>query len=157
MRNLDRRTILILVGAGALFGSIRCFAQEIVTFERSPLYIITESGKHEFEVEMALTDRQQTQGLMFRRSLPRNAGMLFDYRMARSINMWMKNTYIPLDIIFIGNDGKIVNIAQRTIPHSEAMITSRGKARAVLEVNGGTVSRLGIIPGDKVEHPIFKK
>ena len=153
MRNLDRRTILILVGAGALFGSIRCLAQGIVTFERSPLYIITESGKHEFEVEMALTDRQQTQGLMFRRSLPRNAGMLFDYRMPRSITMWMKNTYIPLDMIFIGNDGRVNYIAQRTTPHSEAIITSRG--RAVLEVNGGTSSRLGIVPGDKVEHPIF--
>ena len=157
MRNLKRRTILIFMGAGAFFGSIASLAQGLVTFERSRLYILTKSGKHEFEVEMALTDRQQTQGLMFRRSLPRNAGMLFDYRMPRLINMWMKNTFIPLDMSFIGNDGKIGNIAQRTIPHSEAMITSRGKARAVLELNGGTVLRLGIIPGDKVEHPIFKK
>ena len=102
---------------------------------------------------MALTDRQQIQGLMFRRSLPGNAGMLFDYRMPRSITMWMKNTYIPLDMIFIGNDGRVNYIAQRTTPHSETIITSRG--RAVLEVNGGTSSRLGIVPGDKVEHPIF--
>jgi len=70
--------------------------------------------------------------------------------------MWMKNTYIPLDMIFIGQDGKIINIAERTIPHSEAVISSKSRARAVLEVNGGTASRLGLKPGDQVMHPIFK-
>ena len=153
MQKLSRRAILSFVGAVTFFGSFASLAQGLVTFDRSPLYIITVSGKHKFDVEMALTDRQQIQGLMFRRSLPGNAGMLFDYRMPRSITMWMKNTYIPLDMIFIGNDGRVNYIAQRTIPHSEAIITSRG--RAVLEVNGGTSSRLGIVPGDKVEHPIF--
>ena len=104
---------------------------------------------------MALTKSQQALGLMFRRSLPTNAGMLFDYHMPTSITMWMKNTFIPLDMIFLGNDGRVTSISQRTIPHSEAVIASRGRARAVLEVNGGTVSRLGIMLGDRVEHPIF--
>jgi len=94
---------------------------------------------------------------MFRRSLPANAGMLFDYRIPTRISMWMKNTYIPLDMIFIGADGKIINIAQRAVPLSEATISSRGRARAVLEVNGGTAARLGIKPGDRVESPLFQK
>ena len=69
--------------------------------------------------------------------------------------MWMKNTFIPLDMIFINNDGKVINIVQRAIPFSENVISSAGKARGVLEVNGGTTSRLGIMPGDKILHHIF--
>ncbi len=128
----------------------RAFGQGLENFGKEKLVIITQSGRQEFDVELALSDRQQAQGLMFRRFLPTNAGMLFDYRIPTRITMWMKNTFIPLDMIFIGTDGRITNIAQRTVPMSEATISSRGKVRAVLEVNSGTVARLGVQPGDKI-------
>ena len=155
MKYPTRRSVLFLLTATVFWAPIKLSAQGLVKFNRSKLYIVGRSGKHEFDVELALTERQQRQGLMFRRSLPANAGMLFDYHMPTSITMWMKNTFIPLDMIFLGNDGRVTGISQRTIPHSEAVIASKGRARAVLEVNGGTVSRLGIMPGDRVVHPIF--
>ena len=155
MKYLTRRSVFFLLTAAVFWAPIKPLAQGLVKFNRSKLYIVGRSGKHEFDVELALTKRQQGQGLMFRRSLPANAGMLFDYQIPTSITMWMKNTFIPLDMIFLGNDGRVTSISQRTIPHSEAVIASRGRARAVLEVNGGTVSRLGIMLGDRVEHPIF--
>ncbi len=131
-------------------------SQGLVTFDKSELAIKTAKGKFKFDIELAISGPQQSQGLMFRRSLAADAGMLFDYRTPQFISMWMKNTYIPLDMIFIGQDGKVINIAERTIPHSEMVISSKSHARAVLEVNGGTASRLGIKPGDQVLHAIFK-
>ena len=136
--------------------SISAFSQGAVTFDKSKLSVITSTGQKNFEVEMAVSDQQQSQGLMYRRSMAANAGMLFDYGALRHIQMWMKNTYIPLDMIFIGPKGKIINIVERTIPHSESIISSKGRARAVLELNSGTVSRLGIKTGDTVIHSIFR-
>jgi len=130
-------------------------AQGLVAFGKDRLVIAAKGGRHIFDVEMALTDRQQSQGLMYRRSMKPDAGMLFDYVRPQRITMWMRNTYLPLDMIFIGADGRIINIAERTVPQSDAIIASKGRARAVLEVNGGTVSRLGIKPGDKVLHKFF--
>lgn len=92
---------------------------------------------------------------MFRRSMPADTGMLFDYKRPQIITMWMRNTLLPLDMIFIAADGKIINIAQRTVPGSLDTIPSHGPALAVLEVNGGTASRLKIKSGDTVIHPIF--
>ena len=112
-------------------------------------------GKHAFTVEIAKTPRQQAQGLMFRRRLAADAGMLFLYAQPQIIRMWMKNTFIPLDMIFIGADGRIVSVVERTIPQSLETVSSAKPANAVLEVNGGTVSRLGIRPGDRVRHPAF--
>jgi len=136
--------------------SISAFSQGVVTFDKSKLSVITSTGQKNFEVEMAVSDQQQSQGLMYRRSMAANAGMLFDYGALRHIQMWMKNTYIPLDMIFIGPKGKIIKIVERTIPHSESIISSNGRARAVLELNSGTVSRLGIKTGDTVIHSIFR-
>ena len=136
--------------------SISAFSQGVVMFDKSKLSVITSTGQKNFEVEMAVSDQQQSQGLMYRRSMAANAGMLFDYGALRHIQMWMKNTYIPLDMIFIGPKGKIINIVERTIPHSESIISSKGRARAVLELNSGTVSRLGIKTGDTVIHSIFR-
>ena len=116
---------------------------------------MTAKGRHRFKLEMALTEKQQQRGLMFRRSLAPDAGMLFDYGSPQIITMWMRNTLIPLDMIFIGADGRIINIAERAVPGSLTAIASAGAARAVLEVNGGTASRLGIKPGDRVRHAIF--
>ena len=132
------------------------FSQGLLTFEKSKLKIITSRGKNIFDVELAVTERQQSQGLMFRRSMAANAGMLFDYGALKQIQMWMKNTYIPLDMIFIDSNGKVTNIVERTIPESLIIISSRGRARAVLELNSGTASRLGIKKGDRVVHSIFR-
>jgi len=139
------------------FLGISTFAlsQELLTFEKSKLKIITSRGENIFDVELAVTERQQSQGLMFRRSMAANAGMLFDYGALKQIQMWMKNTYIPLDMIFIDSNGKVINIVERTIPESLIIISSRGRARAVLELNSGTASRLGIKKGDRVVHSIF--
>ena len=136
--------------------SISAFSQGLVTFDKSKLSVITSTGQKNFEVEVAVSDRQQSQGLMYRRSMAANAGMLFDYGASRHIQMWMRNTYIPLDMIFIGPKGKVINIVERTIPHSESIISSNGRARAVLELNSGTVSRLGIKTGDTVIHSVFR-
>ncbi len=154
---ISRRHFIGFMVAGIALRPAGLRSQALVTFDKSSLEIETKTGTHKFTVEMAVSDRQQAQGLMFRRSMAPNAGMLFDYKRPTRITMWMKNTYIPLDMIFIGADGRINNIAQRTVPLSEATIPSRGRALAVLEVNGGTASRLGIKPGDRVIHPIFKK
>ena len=155
MKQITRRQSLLFFTGSAIISFITrsVFAQGLVTFGKSKLVIISESGRHSFDIELALSSRQQAQGLMFRRSLPSNAGMLFDYRIPSRITMWMKNTLIPLDMIFIDMNGRVRNIVQRTVPMSEATIASKGRVRAVLEVNGGTAARLGIQPGDRVVSP----
>ncbi len=127
-----------------------------VGFERSRLVVVSGAERHVFSVELALTPEQRALGLMYRRQLAPDAGMLFDFgpRPQRA-SMWMRNTFIPLDMLFITADGRIESIAQRTVPQSLESISSRGPVRGVLELNGGTTSRLGIAPGDVVEHPIF--
>lgn len=125
-------------------------------FGRGDLEIRGAGGAHHFNVEIASTPEQWTYGLMFRRSLPPDAGMLFVYDSDHEIQMWMKNTLIPLDMIFIKADGTILRIAERTVPQDLTTIPSGGPARGVLEVNGGTASRLGIKAGDRVVHPAFK-
>jgi uncharacterized protein len=125
------------------------------TFERDKLAIETAAGTQRFDVELAVTPEQRQQGLMYRERLPADAGMLFLYPAARSIAMWMKNTLIPLDMLFIGDDGRILHIAERAIPGSTATISSIQPARAVLELNGGTAARLKIQVGDRVLYRTF--
>jgi uncharacterized membrane protein (UPF0127 family) len=120
-----------------------------------PLEIATKNGVQIFGVEMAVTPEEQARGLMFRRELPEKQGMLFDFHREQPTSFWMKNTYIPLDMIFIRADGRILRIAENTVPLSEALVPSGGPVRAVLEVIGGTAKKLGIAPGDRVVHPIF--
>jgi uncharacterized membrane protein (UPF0127 family) len=123
--------------------------------ELQPLEIATKNGVHVFAVEMASTPEEQAKGLMFRRQLPEGQGMLFDFHQEQPTSFWMKNTYIPLDMIFIRGDGRILRIAENTVPLSEALVPSGGPVRAVLEVIAGTARKLGIAPGDRVAHPIF--
>jgi uncharacterized membrane protein (UPF0127 family) len=126
------------------------------TFERDTVVIETAAGqRHRFTVELALDGAQQAQGLMFRRDLAPDAGMLFLYGRPREVSMWMKNTLIPLDMLFIADDGRIVEIAERTVPGSLQTIPSGRPVAAVLELNGGTAARLGITPGDRVRHAAF--
>lgn len=119
------------------------------------LEIVTKSGVHVFTVEMATTDEERIKGLMYRKSLPEGQGMLFDFTPEQDVQMWMKNTYIPLDMIFIRADGSILSIAENTTPLSEKIISSNGLAKGVLEVIAGTARKYGIVPGDKVAHPLF--
>jgi hypothetical protein len=120
-----------------------------------PLTIVTASGPHQFAVEVMRTPPQLEKGLMFRRFLPADRGMLFDFKVEQPVMMWMKNTYIPLDMIFIGKSGRVVSIAADTEPLSEHIIPSGGPVLAVLEVNAGTAARIGLKVGDKVRDPLF--
>ena len=115
--------------------------------------IDTKAGPHTFKVEVAADDESREIGLMFRKTMAPDAGMLFLYDRSQPVAMWMENTYIPLDMLFIAADGHIVNIRQRAVPHSQENIGSAGPVKAVLELNGGTVSRLDIKVGDKVAGP----
>jgi uncharacterized membrane protein (UPF0127 family) len=128
-------------------------APQPVAMER--LTIATAEGAREFSVEVAADEATRERGLMFRKEVPPGTGMLFDFNPARPVAFWMKNTLIPLDIIFIGVDGRIMNIAERTVPQSLTPVPSEGAARAVLEIAGGAASRLGIRPGDRVQHRIL--
>jgi uncharacterized membrane protein (UPF0127 family) len=123
--------------------------------ERSILEIASRTGVHPFSVELAVTDEERAKGLMYRRELPEGQGMLFDFKRDQEVSMWMRNTYIPLDMIFIERDGRIRRIAENTQPESDRIISSGGPVRGVLEVSGGTAKKLGIAPGDHVAHPIF--
>lgn len=154
MKALSRRVVFVGLFI-ALFAARTIAAQPTATFPRSELAIESGGMRHHFVVEIADTDERRTQGLMFRASMPANAGMLFDFKSDQPVSMWMRNTRIPLDMLFVARDGRIVNIAERTVPFSEAIVPSGGVVRAVLELNGGTAARLKIKPGDRVIHPIF--
>jgi uncharacterized membrane protein (UPF0127 family) len=120
-----------------------------------PLEIVTRNGVQVFSVEMATTEQEKETGLMYRKELADGKGMLFDFSPEQEVSMWMKNTYIPLDMIFIRADGRILRIAENTEPLSTRIIPSRGLAKGVLEVIAGTAKKYGIEPGDRVGHPLF--
>jgi uncharacterized protein len=146
------RSWIFLAVAGALW----IFAGDGVRAASvQPLEIVTKTGVHVFSVEMATTEEEKTTGLMYRKELPEGKGMLFDFSPEQEVSMWMKNTYIPLDMIFIRADGRIIRIAENTEPLSTKIIPSRGLAKGVLEVIGGTAQKYGIQPGDRVAHPLF--
>lgn len=132
-------------------------AQGQVQAGTEALRIVAASGPHRFAVEVMRNDEDRARGLMFRRFLPADRGMLFDFTREEPVMMWMKNTFIPLDMIFIARDGSIVSIAENTEPMSERTIPSGRPALAVLEVNAGTAARLGLKAGDRVEHALFKR
>jgi uncharacterized protein len=121
------------------------------------LEIASKTGVHAFSVEIVDNDADRAKGLMFRKELPEGRGMLFDFQREQEISMWMQNTFIPLDMIFIRRDGRILRIAENTEPQSTRIISSGGLALAVLEVIGGTAKRLGIQAGDQVAHPMFRR
>lgn len=149
MRTLSARLVSALALAATVLVA-PASAQEL-----QPLTIVTDEGRHEFMVELAATPQERSRGLMFRRSMPENQGMLFDFERVQPVSMWMKNTYISLDMFFIDEDGTIVRIAERTEPLSERTIPSGRPVLSVLELNAGVADELGIEAGDKVEHPLF--
>lgn len=123
---------------------------------RETLVLATATGEHVIDVEVAETPREKEVGLMFRRSVPQGTGMLFPYEGAQEVTMWMRNTFVPLDMIFIRADGVVHRIEARTEPLSERTIASQGPVTAVLELAGGEAERLGVKPGDRVLHAHFK-
>jgi uncharacterized membrane protein (UPF0127 family) len=151
------RVFPVFVALVALAFLVWAGAVERAAADTQTLEIASKTGVHVFAVEMAATDEQRSRGLMFRRSLPAGQGMLFDFKQDQVITMWMRNTYVSLDMIFIRNDGTIARIAENTEPLSERIISSGAPVRAVLEVVAGTVRRLGLAPGDRVAHPMFRR
>jgi uncharacterized membrane protein (UPF0127 family) len=127
----------------------------LISFEESLLTIAAADNRFEFQVEIAVSPAQVSQGLMFRKSLEEHRGMLFDYGKPQRVAMWMRNSYVPLDMLFIDAHGQITQIAANTQPLSDAVIASREPVRAVLELRGGVSAKLGIKPGDRVIHPLF--
>ena len=119
--------------------------------------IVSSNGVHPFSVELATNDAERERGLMYRKSMPEGHGMLFDFGYAQPTAFWMHNTYISLDIIFIGPDGRIIRIAENAKPMDDTLIPSGGLVRGVLEVIGGTSHKLGIKAGDKVTGSFFGK
>ncbi|MCC2650015.1 MAG: hypothetical protein K0Q60_170 [Microvirga sp.] len=139
-------------------GFVATFAGAVYAQALESLSIATQgSQKQSFRVEVARNDADRAQGLMYRRSMPADQGMLFDFGRVEPVSMWMQNTYLSLDMLFIRPDGTIARIAPNTEPLSTRTIPSGEPVLAVLELNAGTASKLGIKPGDRVEHPIFKR
>jgi uncharacterized protein len=127
------------------------------TLKLEPLQVVTSKGSTTLQIELMRTPDELAKGLMFRQSMADNQGMLFDFGTERPVSMWMKNTYLALDMVFVTSDGKIHRIEENTEPHSEKTISSGVNIRAVLEVKAGTTRRLGIKAGDRITHQLFTK
>ncbi|MBV9567151.1 MAG: DUF192 domain-containing protein [Hyphomicrobiales bacterium] len=120
------------------------------------LEIISTNGPHVFEVELARNNAEREKGLMFRRYMPKNRGMLFDFGTPEPVTMWMENTYLPLDMLFIRADGTVARIETNTEPLSRRVIAAGEPVLGVLELNAGVCDELGVKAGDRVVHPLFK-
>ncbi len=120
-----------------------------------PLEVITKKRVAHFTVEIAETEATREHGLMFRKQLGAGQGMLFDFKIPQPVEFWMKNTLIPLDMVFIAQDGRIVSIARNATPMSETPIPSGGEILGVLEIRGGRAAEIGAEPGDRVKERIF--
>jgi uncharacterized protein len=148
-----RRAALFAFVALAVF-SVAPLSSE-AQMQRETLTLVTASGDRKIDIEVARTPDEQAKGLMFRTELADTNGMLFPYSPPRELTMWMRNTYIPLDMVFIRADGIVHRIEVRTEPLSETVISSGAPAAAVLELAGGAAERLGLKAGDRVRHPHF--
>jgi uncharacterized membrane protein (UPF0127 family) len=152
-RTVSRR---VLLGASLSLAAVAACAQDAdIKFQKSSLVIVTANREIKFDVDMATTDAERQHGLMFRKQLGAYEGMLFDFFQEMPVSFWMKNTLIPLDMVFIAGDGTIKHVHANALPMSTDTIPSRFPVRAVLEINGGSAALLGIKPGDKVKHAIF--
>ena len=138
------------------FGTVAARADSKAPAGLEQLTIVTATGRHVFMVEVMRTDAERSHGLMERRYLPADRGMLFDFKVVQPVSMWMHNTYLPLDMLFIRPDGTIARIEDHTEPLSDRIIPSGEPVLAVLEVNAGTAASIGAKPGDRVENPMFR-
>ena len=140
-----------------LFAGNKAIAEGVEGKGLTPLVASTPKGKFTYKIELAVSGEQRTRGLMFRKKMPRDYGMLFDFYQTQKVMMWMKNTFLPLDMLFIRVDGAIAHIVENTTPHSLAIISSRFPVRYVLELNAGEVARTGMKPGQFLRHAVFLK
>jgi uncharacterized membrane protein (UPF0127 family) len=146
----------LVFAAPLVFAAAHARAQPAdMQFKRSSLTIVAGGHDLKFEVDLATNDAERSHGLMFRKQLGAYEGMLFDFDREMPVSFWMKNTLIPLDMVFIAGDGTVKHVHANAVPLSTDAIPSRYPVRAVLEINGGSAALLGIKPGDKVKHPIF--
>ncbi len=155
IRTLVLGAVIVWLAAVAVYAQQP--AQGLIQHSVSPdpVVVTTADGsKHQFTVELAVTEREQQQGLMFRESLDDDKGMLFPYQRADFRSFWMRNTLIPLDIIYIKRGGRIANIITAE-PQTDTSRPSKGRVIAVLELRGGLAGELGIAPGDVVQHPLI--
>ena len=144
---------MALIGCWALLAALptaRAAGQDTIE-------IVTRTGVHAFSVELATNAAERAVGLMNRKELPEGRGMLFDFHDDQPVQFWMHNTYIPLDMIFIAGDGRVVRVAENAKPMSDDLIPSGRPVRAVLEVIGGTARKFGIAPGDRITGAFFGK
>ena len=148
LRGLFASFVVVLV----IFAPLRLAGEESAL---EVIEIRSASGVHKVSVEVMRTPEQLERGLMFRKYMPEDRGMLFDFKSEAPIMMWMKNTFIPLDMIFISKDGTIANIAENAEPLSESIIPSNGPIQGVLEINAGVSAKLGLKKGDKISASIF--
>lgn len=152
-------TLRHINGAGLLIALTLTLAAIAISASAETLHdlrIETHNAVHDFKVEVMRSAEDRARGLMHRKHLPEDRGMLFDFGGKVTARMWMKNTFIPLDMLFIREDGTISNIARDTVPHSTAVLSSEGYVRFVLEINAGLSERLGLRSGDKVILPQAK-
>lgn len=147
---MTRTFLIALASVAAIAGTTHADPMEV-----TPLTIVSAEATHTFSVEVANDRDEISFGLMERESMDSDKGMLFDFDPPREPAMYMKNTLIPLDMIFISEDGSIEMIARNTVPGSLRTISPGVPVRAVLEINGGQSAELGILPGDTVQHPLF--
>jgi len=145
----------LLFGLPLLLAAPAVRAQDEITFQRSSLVVASSGREIKFTIELALTEPERNRGLMFRKHLGPYEGMLFDFHREMEVSFWMKNTVIPLDMVFIAADGTIRRVHANAVPLSTETIPSEFPVRGVLEINGGSAALLGIKPGDTVRHPIF--
>ena len=129
--------------------------EPLTSFPAAELTVAASGHSYPFHVRLATTDARRGQGLMFVKKLARDEGMLFLWQAPTVQAFWMKNTPLPLDLLFIAADGRIIRIAADAVPQSTAVISSLGAVMGVLELNGGTCKRLGIVPGDRIVYPAF--
>ena len=121
-----------------------------------PVVVVTGMGRFTFQAEIAATEAERQRGLMYRDTLGAAEAMLFDFGNPRPANFWMKSTYVSLDLIFIRADGSVAGIHEKAAPESLAIIAMKEPVLGVLEVVAGTAARIGLKPGDRVEHPMFR-
>ncbi len=140
---------------GFVFGLTVSHALSEANFSQSQILIVSKSGTHKFTVDVAATAAQRQLGLMFREEMAADRGMLFDFGEEKLISMWMKNTLISLDMLFVDETGTILQIEHATIPMSLDSISGNAPALSVIELNAGVTKELGIFEGDQVLHDIF--
>jgi len=159
MKNALRSAVLalFLLPVAVSAGARTAEAAEAMQFASEQLVVHANGGARTFTVELALSEQQREYGLMFRKSMPADHGMLFDFGTTRRVLMWMKNTPLPLDMLFLDRTGAIVSISANAVPYSEAIIDSQAAIRYVIELNGGIAAKFGLSVGDKVTSATIAK